>query len=161
MPDEPVPVRRAVVGCLLIALIGFGLAALVRPLIFSVAPPRDDSVIIVAQAVELGDGPIRRDVLLGQSYGWDGERDAGDGNTVVPIILAPTGGGGAVASAAASPVAEDCPVEIGEDRLRDCDGRAWTFSGLPIDAADPPLQRFAAVIEDGAVIVDMTQALDG
>ena len=31
MPDEPVPVRRAAVGCLVIALVGLGLAALVRP----------------------------------------------------------------------------------------------------------------------------------
>ena len=52
-------------------------AALVRPLIFSVAPPRDDSVVIVAQAPEIVDGPILRDVVLSRSYGWDGEVDAG------------------------------------------------------------------------------------
>ena len=45
----------------MIALLGFGLAALVRPLIFSVAPPRDDSVVIVAQAPEIVDGPILRE----------------------------------------------------------------------------------------------------
>jgi hypothetical protein len=160
MPDEPVPVRRAVVGCLLLAIVGLGLAALVRPLIFSVAPARDDSVVIVAQAAELNDGPIRRDVLLGASYGWDGEIDAGDGNAQMALILAPALGGGAVASAGASPVADDCPVEIGADRLRDCDGRAWTFEGLPIDPGLPPLQRFPVVVDDGAVIVDMTRTLD-
>ena len=160
MPDEPVPVRRALVGCLVIAVVGLGLAALVRPLIFSVAPPRDDSVVIVAQAGELDDGPLRREVLLGESYGWDGEVDAGDGKAVVTIILAPALGGGAVASVAASPVEEDCPVEIGDDRLRDCGGRAWTFDGLPLDPDDPALQRFPAVIDDGAVVVDMTRTVD-
>ena len=30
MPDDPVPVRRAVVGCLVIALIGFGLDSVVE-----------------------------------------------------------------------------------------------------------------------------------
>lgn len=161
MPDEPVPVKRAVIGCLVLALVGLGLAALVRPLIFSVAPPRDDSVLVVAQAVELVDGPIRRDVLLARSYGWDGEIDAGDGHVQLAVIVAPVPGGGAIVSAAASPVDDDCAVEIAADRLRDCAGRTWTFDGLPIDPADPPLQRFPAVIENGAIVVDMTRLLDG
>ena len=33
------------------------------------------------------------------------------------------------------PGRSDCPVEIGADRLTDCDGRAWTFDGIPIDPA--------------------------
>jgi hypothetical protein len=160
MPDDPVPVRRAVVGCLVIALVGFGLAALVRPLIFSVAPARDDSVVIVAQAAEIVDGPIERDVLLGRSYGWDGETDAGDGRVTLPVVISPLAGGTATAVAAASPVSEDCPVEIAADRLRDCDGRAWTFAGLPIDAADPPLQRFALEVDAGTVLVDFTRTVD-
>ena len=160
MPDEPVPVRRAVVGCLVIALAGLALAALVRPLIFSVAPARDDSVVIVAQSAELEDGPLVRTVLLADAYGWDGETDAGSGRAQLDLILAPAVGGGVVASAAASPVADDCAVEIDEDRLRDCDGREWTFAGLPIDMADPPLQRFPVVVEDGAVVVDMTRTVD-
>ena len=160
MPDDPVPVRRAVVGCLVIALIGFGLAALVRPLIFSVAQPRDDSVAVVAQAAEIVDGPIRRDVLLGRSYGWEGEVDAGDGRVTLPVIISPLAAGTASAVAAASPVRDDCAVEIGADRLTDCDGRTWTFAGLPIDAADPPLQRFAVEVDAGTVIVDFTRAID-
>jgi hypothetical protein len=161
MPDEPVPVRRAVVGCLIIALLGFGLAALVRPLIFSVAPPRDDSVVIVAQAPEIVDGPIRRDVVLSRSYGWDGEVDADDGRVQLPIVLSPLTSGTATAVAATSPLADDCPIEIGEDRLVDCEGRAWTYAGLPIDAADPPLQRFPVEVQAGSVFVDFTRTVDG
>ena len=161
MPDEPVPVRRAVIGCLVIALLGFGLAALVRPLIFSVAPARDDSVVIVAQAPEIVDGPILRDVVLSRSYGWDGEVDAGDGRVQLPIVLSQLTPGTATAVAATSPVSEACPIEIGADRLVDCDGRAWTYAGLPIDAADPPLQRFPVEIDAGSVFVDFTRTVDG
>ena len=161
MPDEPVPVRRAVVGCLVIALLGFGLAALVRPLIFSVAPPRDDSVVIVAQAPEIVDGPILRDVILSRSYGWDGEVDAGDGRVRLPIVLSALTAGTATAVAGTSPVAEDCAIEIGADRLVDCDGRAWTYAGLPIDATDPPLQRFPVEVDAGSVFVDFTRTVDG
>jgi len=161
MPDDPVPVRRALVGCLLIAIVGFGLAALVRPLIFSCAPARDDAVVVVAQAPEIVDGPIRRDVLLAQSYGWDGEVDAGDGRVTLPVVISPLAGGTATAVAAASPVSDDCPVEIAADRLRDCEGRTWTFAGLPIDATDPPLQRFPVEVDAGAVIVDFTTTVDG
>lgn len=161
MPDEPVPVRRAVVGCLVIALLGLGIALLVRPLIFTLAPPRDDTVVVVAAASEVTDGPIRRDVLLGSSHGWDGEREVGDGRAQLVVILAPTGSAGTVvASAAASPVRDDCPVEIAPDRLRDCDGRAWTYEGLPIDPADPPLQRFPTIVEGGSVIVDFTRTAE-
>ena len=161
MPDEPVPVRRAVVGCLVIALLGFGLAALVRPLIFSVAPPRDDSVVIVAQAPELVDGPILRDVVLSRSYGWDGEVDAGDGRVQLPIVISQLTPGRATAVAATSPVSEACPIEIGADRLVDCGGRTWTYAGLPIDTADPPLQRFPVEIDAGSVFVDFTRTVDG
>lgn len=161
MPDEPVPVRRALVGCLVVALLGFGLAALVRPLIFSVAPPRDDSVVIVAQAPELVDGPILRDVVLSRSYGWDGEVDAGDGRVQLPIVLSQLTPGTATAVAATSPLDGECGIEIGADRLVDCDGRAWTYGGLPIDAGDPPLQRFPVEIDAGSVFVDFTRTVDG
>jgi hypothetical protein len=63
--------------------------------------------------------------------------------------------------AAASSVAEDCPIEIGADRLVDCEGRAWTYAGLPIDSADPPLQRFPVEVDAGTVLVDFTRTVDG
>src|SRR5918999_3342149 len=118
MFDEPPPIRRAAIGCLVLAVVGLGLAALVRPLIFSVAPPRDDSVAIVATLTDISTGPIRRDQLLSRSYGLDGEADAGDGRVQISVIVAPTGFGGVTALNAASPGRDDCPVEIGADRLR-------------------------------------------
>lgn len=155
--DEPVPIRRAAIGCLVLALLGFGAAALVRPAIYLLAPPRDDARVIVGTLTELGTSPIERDQLLSRSYGHDGETDAGDGRVQIRLIVAPAGFGAASVVNAASPLAEDCPVEVGADRLVDCDGRAWTYQGLPIDSADPPLQRFAVQIENGAIVADLTE----
>ena len=156
--DEPVPLRRAAIGCLLVALIVVALALIVRPAIFSVAPPRDDAAVIVATATEVASGAIRRDVLLSRTHGWSGERDAGDGRVQVAVILAPsTTLGGVSAVNAASPGRADCPVEIGADRLTDCDGRAWTFEGFPIEATDPPLERIGAEVVSGSVVLDLTQ----
>lgn len=161
MHDEPVPVRRAVVGCLVIALVGLGIAALVRPAIFSLAPPRDDARTIVATLAQVSGGPIEREQLLVRSYGHDGERDAGDGRSQLRIIVLESSFGGVTVLNAASPERTDCPVEIGADRLLDCEGRAWTFEGLPVDAADAPLQRFPAEVEEGSIVVDFTRTLDG
>lgn len=155
--DEPVPIRRAVVGFLLIVVAVVIIALLVRPAIFSVAPPRDDSVVIVATAVEVTAGPIRRELLLSRSHGWSGERDADDGRVQVSVILAPSTAAGISAVNAASPGRVDCPVEIGADRLTDCDGRAWTYQGIPIDSADPPLERIMVEIVSGSVVLDMTE----
>lgn len=158
--DEPVPVRRAAIGCLLIAILGLGVAALVRPAIYLLAPPRDDSRVIVGTLTELASGPIVRDQVLSRSYGHDGEVDAGDGRVQLRVIITPTGFGTATVVNAASPVELDCPVEIGADRLRDCSGRTWTYEGLPIDGADPPLERFAVEVEGGAISVDLSESLD-
>lgn len=158
--DEPVPVRRAAIGCLVIALLGLGAAALVRPAIYLLAPPRDDARVIVGTLTELGPGPIERSQLLGRSHDLDGELDAGDGRVQIALIIAPTGFGAASVVNAASPLDEGCAVEIGADRLLDCQGRAWTYEGLPIDSADPPLQRFAVQIENGAIVADLTEPID-
>ncbi|MGH2417052.1 MAG: hypothetical protein ACRDFY_01835 [Candidatus Limnocylindria bacterium] len=158
--DEPVPIRRAAVGCLMIVVAVVAVALIVRPAIFSVAPPRDDSVVTIATASEVNAGPIRRDVILSRSRGWSGERDAGDGRVQLAVILAPSAGGGISAVNAATPGRDDCPVEIGADRLTGCDGRAWTFDGIPIDPADPPLERIAVEVASGSVVLDMTAPLD-
>ncbi|MBA2633424.1 MAG: hypothetical protein H0U86_10575 [Chloroflexi bacterium] len=155
--DEPVPLRRAAVGCLLVALTVVALALIVRPAIFSLAPPRDDGAVIAATATEVAAGPITRDLVLSRSHGWSGERDAGDGRVQVVAILAPSSSFGSVSAVnAASPGRLDCPVEAVADRLADCDGRAWTFDGFPIDPADPPLERIAVEVVSGSVVLDMT-----
>jgi hypothetical protein len=155
--DEPVPIRRAAVGCLLIALAGVAVALVVRPAIFTFSAPRDDGAVIVATVAEAQAGPLRRDVILTRTYGWDGEQDAGDGRVQLTIIVAPSRFGGLAVVAAASPVDDDCPVEIGADRLTDCDGREWTLEGLPLDSADPPLDRFPVEVVSGSVTVDFTR----
>jgi hypothetical protein len=157
MPDEPPPFRRAAIGCLVIALLGLGAAALVRPLIFSVAPPRDDSVVIVGTLSDVSAGPIRRDLVLSRSYGLDGETDAGDGRVQIAVIATSNAAAGVTVVNAASPVREGCPIQVTGDRLADCDGRTWTYEGLPIDSADPPLQRFATEVAEGAIVVDFTR----
>lgn len=158
--DEPVPVRRAAIGCLVIALLGLGAAALVRPAIYLLAPPRDESRVVVGTLTELGPGPIVRDQLLGRSHGLDGEVDAGDGRVQIRLIIAPAGFGVASAVNGASPLEDACAVEIGADRLVDCRGRAWTYQGLPIDSVDPPLQRFAVRIENGVIVADLAEPID-
>ncbi len=158
--DEPVPIRRAAVGCLLIALAGLAVALLVRPAIFYFAPPRDDTAVVVATAAEVFDGPVLRDVLLTRSYGWDGERDAGDGRVQLSVIVAPGPFVGVTAVAAASPVTEDCDVVIGPDGLSDCEGRAWTVDGVPLQTGVPPLDRFPAEVVAGSVTVDMTRTIE-
>lgn len=158
--DEPVPVGRAVAGCLVIALAGFVLALLVRPVIFFVAPPRDDAAVAVAAAADVRTAPIERDLLLSRSYGWDGERDAGGGRVQLRVIVAPARFGGVAVLNGSSPVADECRVEIRADRLTDCEGRAWTFEGNPLDSSDPPLQRFPASSESGSIFADLTQSLE-
>lgn len=157
MSDDPPPFRRAAIGCLVIAVLGLGAAALVRPLIFSVAPPRDDSVVIVGTLADVAAGPIRRELLLSRSYDLDGERDAGDGRVQVGIIATANGAAGVTVVNAASPGRDDCAVEMAGDRLVDCDGRTWTYQGLPIEPADAALQRFPTEVQDGAIVVDFTR----
>jgi hypothetical protein len=158
--DDPVPIRRAAAGCLVIALAGLAVALIVRPAIFSLAPPRDDSAIVVASAAEVSGGPVQREVLLSRSYGWPGERDAGGGRVQLGLIVAPAAFSGVSAVAAHSPIAVDCPLEVGPVGLTDCDGRAWTLDGVPLEAGLPPLVRFPVQVTGGSVLVDLTRTLE-
>ena len=157
--DEPVPIRRAAVGCLLIALAGLAVALIVRPAIFSFAPPRDDSAVVVATAADVVDGPVKRDVLLTRSYGWPGEIDAGDGRVQLSVIVAPGAFAGVTAVAASSPLSDDCPLEIAQVGLVDCEGRAWTLDGVPLESGLPPLDRFPVDVAGGSVTVDLTRTI--
>lgn len=158
--DDPVPVRRAVIGCLTIAILVAGLLVLIRPALFTFAPPRDDRAVVVGAAPELSNVPIRRDVILARSHGWSGEVDAGDGRVQLTLLISPSALGAVAAVNAASPGREGCAVEVAGDRLEDCDGRTWTFDGVPIDPADPLLERFPARDEGGTLVVDMTRLVE-
>jgi hypothetical protein len=157
--DDPVPIRRAAVGCLVIALGGLALALIIRPAIFSLAPARDDSAVIVATAAEVSDGPVQREVLLTRSYGWPGERDAGEGRTQLSVILAPGPFAGVTAVAGASPLSADCPLEVSAVGLTDCEGSAWTLDGVPLESGLPPLPRFPVEVVAGSVTVDFTRTM--
>lgn len=160
MIDESVPIRRAVIGCLLLALLGIAAVSLVRPVILLFTDPSGDAGVVLGPVSIASDGPVEVGVVLGRSYGWDGEVEADGGRVELRVIVAPGRGAGATAVAAASPVRDRCAVTIGADRLTDCDGRTWTFDGLPIDASDPPLDRFPTAIEDGQIVADFTRTLD-
>jgi hypothetical protein len=160
MVDEPVPVRRAVIGCLTIAFVVAGLLLLVRPALFTFAPPRDDAAVVVGAASQLGEAPVRRDVILSRSHGWAGEVDAGDGRVQLTLLISPGALGGVAAVNGASPDRDGCAVEVAGDRLADCEGRTWTFDGAPIDPAHPPLQRFPVTDDAGTLIVDLTRLVE-
>jgi hypothetical protein len=159
--DEPVPIRRAAAGCLVIALAGLAVALFVRPAIFTFAEPRDDTAVVVATAADVSDGPVMRDVLLTRSYGWPGEREAGGGRTQLSVIVAPAPFAGIAVLSAASPAAADsCPVAIGDGALTDCEGNAWTHDGTPLLTDLAPLDRFPAEVVGGSITVDFTQTIE-
>lgn len=159
MPD-PVPVRRAAIGCLTIALLVGGLMLLVRPTIFTLAPARDDGAVVVASASELGDVPVPREVILSRGRGWQGGIDAGDGRVQLTVLVSATPLGGVAVVNAASPTTASCVVEVAADRLTDCAGHSWTFEGLPLDGSDAALERFPAEVREGGVVADLTRTLD-
>lgn len=154
--DDPVPVRRWLVGCATVALLVVAVLLLLRPAIFTITPPRGDAAVVVAALAEVGDEPIRREVVLRRSYGWAGEVGAGDGRVQLTLLIARSPSGAVTAVNAASSAGGGCPVENLADRLTDCDGRTWTFEGVAIDAGDP-LERFPVTIDGGSVIVDLTR----
>ena len=158
--DEPVPIRRAAVGCLVIALAGLAFALIVRPAIFTFAPERGDTGVVVATAAEVQGGSVARDVVLTRSYGWAGETAREGGRVQLRVIAVPIRFGGVAVVAGTSPGPGGCPVQVDDERFTDCSGRAWTLEGAPIDPPDaPPLQRFPSEGESGSVTVDFTRTL--
>ena len=150
---------RAAVGCL---IGGIGLLAiifLVRPLIYSLAPPRGDDAVALVAAGTL-DQPVIVPVALVESHGLDGEVRAPDGHFEVRVVVAPAGGGTFTVVNAVSPIDEDCPLQLAELALVDCSGRRWNTDGTPSDRGWPPLQRFAAHVESGVIVADMRRPLD-
>lgn len=155
---EPVSFGRYAVAGLLAAVILGGLLLLARPLLFSLAEPLDDTNYTVIAASQVGDEPIMRRLLLNESHGLLGEIVDGE-RTELGVVVAPMTIGGYSVVNAWSPT-NNCALEIGGDRLRDCAGDAWTFDGVPLDPADPILEAFPATVANGAVTVDFTRTID-
>lgn len=154
---EPVPLLRyAISGTLALVAIVL-LLLLVRPFIFSFAGARGDANYIVAATEDVQRGPMRLELVLNDQHNLPGEVPDGE-HAHIFVVVAPDLSVGFSVVDAWSPV-NDCPVTLGADRLVDCAGAAWTYAGVPIDPADPPLVRFPATEDNGAVIADFTQPI--
>ncbi len=153
--------RDTVLRYVVLAVVGFvlllALLLLVRPFIFSLGPPRDDSVYAVAAVGELTGGPIQRDLLLNGPHGLLGEQPSGVHAELTVVISRTVTGQYAVVSSW-SPV-NDCALTLGADRVTDCRGLQWTLAGDPFVSGNPPLPRFPVQVENGALVVDFTAPL--
>ena len=132
-----------------------GLLLLVRPFIFSFAPPLDDTNYTVADVLEARANPTLVEIVLNEPHGLPGEvhRDNRVGLTVVVSSV----GTDAFAVVDAWSPTNDCAVTLGADRLVDCKGDTWTFDGVPINPADPGLTEFPTTVRNGAVVADFTR----
>jgi hypothetical protein len=140
-------------------LLLLGVLLLVRPLIYSVAPPRDDSVYAVATLTNVpASGPLVEELLLNTAHGLLGERRSGQHAVITVAISRGLTGLFSVVNAW-SPV-NDCALTGRPDRLIDCRGRAWTLVGDPFTSGDPPLQSFPVTNQNGALVVDFTHPVD-
>ena len=155
----PVPLRRYVVAGLLAAAAVSGVLLLVRPFLFTFAKPLDDTNYTVAAAAEAKNAPMLVEIVLNDSHGLPGEvhRDKRVGLTVVVSAV----GTDAFAVVDAWSPTHDCKVTLGADRLTDCGGDTWTFDGIPIDPANPPLVAFPTTVRSGAVVADFTRPTTG
>ena len=154
---DPFPVRRYVVAGLLTAAAVAGLLLLVRPFIFSFAPPLSDANYTVASAATIRNGPKLVEIVLSESHGWPGEVRRDDELVSLSVVVSAIGPDAFAVVDAWSPT-NDCALTLSADRLTDCAGDTWTFDGIPIDPADPALVAFPTTVNSGAVVADFTRA---
>jgi len=152
-------VARYLVAAVVAFLLLLGLLLLVRPLIYSVAPPRDDSVYAVVTAASVPTTePLVRELLLNSPHGLLSERRSGEHAVITVVVSRGLNGLFSVVNAW-SPV-NDCALTARPDRVVDCRGRAWTLAGDPFTTGDPPLQSFPVTNQNGALVVDFTHPVD-
>jgi hypothetical protein len=154
---DPLPVRRYIVAGLLAAAAIGGLLLLVRPFIFSFAPPLGDANYTVGAATAMRNSPALVEIVLNESHEIPGEVHR-DGRVGLMIVVSPVGTDAFAVVDAWSPT-NDCPLSLLGDRLADCEGDTWTFAGVPIDPADPALLAFPTTVRNGAVVVDFTRPI--
>jgi hypothetical protein len=157
---NPVPVGRYLFNGVLAVAALMLLLLLVRPLIFTLAPPRDDSSYTVAASADAADGPQLLELVLNDAHGLPGEIPDGEHARLWVVVAPDAAAAGFTVVDAWSPT-HDCAIRLGSDRLVDCAGHAWTYAGVPIDPADPALVRFPTREAQGAVIADFTQPIGG
>jgi hypothetical protein len=157
--DPDVPIRRyavlallAVAGLLLITL-------LVRPLIFSLAGPRDDANYPVLSVADADKGPTLLELRLNDPHDLPGEVVKGD-TVGYSVVIAPLPGRDGYSVVGAWSPVNDCALVIAGDRLRDCRSATWTFEGFPFKTGDPRLTAFPVTVRNGAVLADFTKPID-
>lgn len=148
--------RVAVLGLLTLAAV-LVVVFLVRPFIFSFATPRDDANYPVVSVARADAGPVLLEVVLNDQHGLPGEVPDGE-HARLMVVVAPDPRGRHSVVTAWSPT-NDCAVQLADDRLVDCEGDAWIYSGVPIDPSHAPLTRFPTTERTGALIVDFTQPI--
>jgi hypothetical protein len=156
---DDVPVRRYVLAAVLGIAALLAVTLLVRPIIFSLAGPRDDRNYPLISASDADLGPRSIEIVLNDPHQLPGEV-VREGRVGYTVVVAPLPGRDGYSVVGAWSPKNRCALEIVQDRLRDCAGDAWTFEGFPIDAADPPLTAFPVTVRNGAVIVDFTAPRD-
>lgn len=156
---EPVPIGRYAILAGLAVLVLLAITLLVRPLIFSLAEPRDDARYPLLSIADADRGPQLKEIVLNDRHGLPGE--VIDAERVgYTVVIAPLPGRGGYSVVGAWSPSGDCALEISGDRLRDCDGATWTFEGVPLAAAGPSLVAFPVAVRNGAVIADFTAPFD-
>lgn len=152
-------VTRYAVAAVIAFVVLLGLLLLVRPMIYSVAPPRDDSVYAVATVASVPTSePLVKELLLNAPHGLLGERRSGE-HAVITVVVS-RGLSGLLSVVNAWSPTNGCALTARPDRLVDCRGHQWTLSGDPFATGDPPLQSFPVTNQSGALVVDFTHSVD-
>ncbi|HEY7526424.1 MAG TPA: hypothetical protein VIA82_06310 [Candidatus Limnocylindria bacterium] len=159
LDDPDVSVRRYVVLALLAVAGLLLITLLVRPLIFSLAGPRDDANFPVLSVAEADKGPILQELRLNDPHDLPGEVVQGDEVGYTVVIAPLPGRDGYSVVGAWSPI-NGCALAIAGDRLRDCRGATWTFEGFPFREGNPRLTAFPVTVRNGAVLADFTKPMD-
>jgi hypothetical protein len=157
--DPDVPVRRYVILALLAVAGLLAITLLVRPLIFSLAGPRDDANFPLLSVAEADRGPQRLEIRLNDSHGLPGEVVRSD-EVGYTVVMAPLPGQDGYSVVGAYSPVNHCALRIAGDRLRDCRDDEWTFEGFPFTSGDPPLTAFPVTVRNGAVLADFTAPMD-
>src|SRR4026208_293958 len=109
---DPLPVRRYVVAGLFAAATMGGLLLLVRPLIFSFAPPLNDANYTVASAAAIRNGPALAEIVLGEAHGGPGEGRRDDELISLNVVVSAIGSEAFAVVNAWSPT-NDCALTLG------------------------------------------------
>jgi len=130
------PIARYAVTALLALAALLGVILLVRPLIFSLAPPLNDANYRLMATGDADAGPQLVPLVLNDSHGLPGERVSGE-RAGVTVVVAPIEGTGRYTVVDAWSPTNECPIELGADRLIDWRGRRLDIRRHPDRSGRP------------------------